>query len=91
MSSEKSTGKEKSEKPITIRGENKTILSIFVSENRLSVSVSRKTEGGFERVDRYVIPINWLLAELFRRNKGAFSDWCTVLEAIEEGEEEGGK
>jgi hypothetical protein len=42
-------------------------------------------------VDRYVIPINWLLAELFRRNKGAFSDWCTVLEAIEEGEEEGGK
>jgi hypothetical protein len=75
------------ERPITVRGENKTILSIFVSENRLTFSVSRRTENGFERIDRYVIPISWLLAEIFRRNKSAFSDWCEVLSSMEEGEE----
>jgi hypothetical protein len=75
------------ERPITVRGENKTILSIFVSETKLTFSVSRKTESGFERVDRFVIPISWLLAEIFRRNKSAFSDWCEVLGAIEESGE----
>ena len=75
------------ERPITVRGENKTILSIFVSENKLTFSVSRKADSGFERVDRYMIPISWLLAEIFRRNKGAFSDWCEVLGAIEESGE----
>jgi hypothetical protein len=88
MVSEK-TGKElgRAEKPLTVRGENKTILSIFVSENRLTFSVSRRTESGFERIDRFVIPVSWLLAELFRRNKGAFGDWCEFLSAVEEGAE----
>jgi hypothetical protein len=87
MVSEK-TGKElgRAEKPITIRGES-TFLSIFVSENRLTFSVSRRTENGFERIDRYVIPISWLLAELLRRSKGAFADWCEFFSKIEEGEE----
>jgi hypothetical protein len=79
--------KEKEVKPLTIKGENKTILSIFVSENKLTLSVSKRTENGFERIDRYVLPMNWLLAELFQRNKGAFSDWCEVLSAIEESSE----
>jgi DNA-binding NtrC family response regulator len=83
MSKEKEA---KVERPITIRGENRTILSIFVSESKLTLSVSKRAESGFERIDRYTIPMNWLLAELFRRNKGAFSDWCEVLSAIEESE-----
>jgi hypothetical protein len=74
------------EKPITIRGE-KTILSIFVSENKLTFNVSKRTESGFERVDRYTIPISWLMAELFRRNKNVFADWCEILNAVEENSE----
>jgi hypothetical protein len=79
--------REAKERPLTVRGENKTILSIFVSENKLTFSVSRRTEDGFERIDRYVIPVSWLLAELFRRNKDAFGDWCEFLSAVEEGAE----
>jgi hypothetical protein len=78
--------KEKGEKPITIRGE-KTILSIFVSENKLTFNVSKRTESGFERVDRYTIPLSWLMAELFRRNKNVFADWCEILNAVEENSE----
>jgi hypothetical protein len=78
--------KEKGEKPITIRGE-KTILSIFVSENKLTFNVSKRTESGFERIDRYTIPISWLMAELFRRNKNIFADWCEILNAVEENSE----
>jgi hypothetical protein len=77
---------ETKEKPITIRGE-KTILSIFVSENKLTFNVSKRTESGFERVDRYTIPISWLMAELFRRNKNVFADWCEILNAVEENSE----
>ena len=80
------TKETKGEKPIVIRGE-KTTLSIFVSENKLTFSVSKRTESGFERVDRYTIPISWLMAELFRRNKNVFADWCEILSSIEENSE----
>jgi hypothetical protein len=76
----------KTEKPITIRGE-KTILSIFVSENKITFNVSKRTENGFEKIDRYTIPTNWLMAELFRRNKNVFADWCEILNAVEDTNE----
>jgi hypothetical protein len=80
--------KARGERPLTVRGENKTILSIFVSENKLTFSVSRKTENGFERIDRFVIPVAWLMAELIRRNKDVLADWCEFLTAaVEEGTE----
>ncbi|MCI4408537.1 MAG: hypothetical protein JHC26_05555, partial [Thermofilum sp.] len=77
---------EKGEKPITIRGE-KTILSIFVSENKITFSVSKRTENGFEKIDRYTIPVSWLMSELFRKNTKIFADWCEILNAIEENSE----
>jgi hypothetical protein len=72
------------EKPITIRGENKTILSIFIGEGKITLTVSRRGESGFERIDRYVIPADYLLFKLFEKNRGSFSSICEIIEKIEE-------
>jgi hypothetical protein len=74
------------EKPITIRGENRTILSIFISEIKITLTVSRKTETGFERVDRYVIPVDYLLFKIFERSRGSFGSICEIVERLEETE-----
>jgi hypothetical protein len=73
------------EKPVTIRGE-KTILSIFIGENKLTLVVSRRTESGFERVDRYVIPIDYFLFKVFERSRSSFSSICEIVERLEETE-----
>jgi hypothetical protein len=72
------------EKPITIRGENKTILSIFIGEGKITLTVSRKGESGFDRIDRYVIPADYLLFKLFEKNRGVFGGICEIIEKIEE-------
>ncbi len=72
------------EKPITIRGENRTILSIFIGEGKVALTVSRKGEGGFERIDRYVIPTDYLLFKIFEKDRRAFSNICEIIEKIEE-------
>jgi hypothetical protein len=72
------------EKPITIRGENKTILSIFIGEGKITLTVSRKGEGGFDRIDRYVIPTDYLLFKLFEKSRGVFGGICEIIEKIEE-------
>jgi hypothetical protein len=71
------------EKPITIRGENKTILSIFISENKVTLTVSRKTESGFERVDRYTIPVDYVLYKIFEKSWKSFSGICEIVEKLE--------
>jgi hypothetical protein len=73
------------EKPITIRGE-KSILSIFIGENKITFTVSRKTEGGFERIDRFVIPLDYLLFKVFEKNRGIFGGICEIVERLEETE-----
>jgi hypothetical protein len=73
------------EKPVTIKGE-RTILSIFISESKVTLVVSRRTEAGFERVDRYVIPVDYLLFKIFERNKYSFKGICEIVEKIEESE-----
>jgi hypothetical protein len=72
------------EKPITIRGENKTILSIFIGEGKITLTVSRKGESGFDRIDRYVIPTDYLLFKLFEKNRRVFGGICEIIEKIEE-------
>jgi hypothetical protein len=74
------------ERPVTIRGENRTILSIFISENKVTLTVSRKTETGFERVDRYVIPTDYLLYKIFERSRNSFGGICEIVERLEETE-----
>jgi hypothetical protein len=71
------------EKPITIRGENKTILSIFVSENKVAFTVSRRTEAGFERIDRYTIPVDYILYKIFERSWRRFTSICEIVERLE--------
>jgi hypothetical protein len=72
-----------SDKPITIRGENKTILSLFISENKVTLTVSRKTESGFERVDRYTIPTDYILYKIFEKAWRNFSGICEIVEKLE--------
>jgi hypothetical protein len=78
--------KSEKEKPVTIRGENKTILSIFISSNKLTLTVSRKGETGFERIDRYVIPLDYLLFKIFEKNIDALSTVCELAEKVERKE-----
>jgi methyl coenzyme M reductase subunit D len=75
------------EKPITIKGE-RTILSIFIGENKITLTVSRRTETGFERVDRFIIPVDYLLFKIFEKNRSSFSGICEIIEKIEERFEE---
>jgi len=72
------------EKPIVIKGENKTALSIFIGEREVTLTVLRKTESEFERIDRYIIPVSYLLLKIFEKNRGMFSDLCEIVEKIEE-------
>jgi hypothetical protein len=58
------------EKPIAIKGENRTILSIFIGEREVTLTVLRKTESGFERIDRYTIPVSYLLSKIFEKSRG---------------------
>jgi hypothetical protein len=74
------------DKPITIKGE-KTLLSIFISENRLTFTVSRRTETGFERIDRYVIPLDYFLFKLFEKNPRNFDSICSLIERLEKTED----
>jgi hypothetical protein len=73
---------DKSDKPITIRGE-KTILSIFISESKITITVSRKAESGFERVDRYTIPTDYILYKIFEKSWKSFSGICEIVEKLE--------
>jgi methyl coenzyme M reductase subunit D len=73
------------EKPITIKGE-RTILSIFIGENKITLTVSRRTETGFERVDRFIIPVDYLLFKIFEKNRSSFSGICEIFERLEETE-----
>jgi hypothetical protein len=71
------------EKPITIKGEN-TILTIFIRENRITLNISRKTQTGFERIDRFVIPTDYLIYKLFEKRLDLFDTICELVDKLRE-------
>jgi methyl coenzyme M reductase subunit D len=70
------------EKPITIRGE-KTILSIFIGEGKITLSVSRKGQDGFEKIDRYIIPTDYLLFRISEKDRRVFGRICEIIDKID--------
>jgi|YelNatPaOPRAMG01_1025707.scaffolds.fasta_scaffold22065_3 hypothetical protein len=72
------------EKPITIKGES-TILTIFIRENRITLNISRRTQtGGFERIDRFVIPTDYLIYKLFEKRLDLFGMICELVDKLRE-------
>jgi hypothetical protein len=71
------------EKPITIKGES-TILTIFIRENRITLNISRRTQTGFERIDRFVIPTDYLIYKLFEKRLDLFSVICELVDKLRE-------
>jgi len=82
---------EKRKPDLVIRGNNKTILSIWISERGIRLSVSRRGEqGGFEKIDSYSIPLDYLLYKLVSSEelRPLMKRHCSFVEALVEEEEE---
>jgi len=84
-----------SKKPdLTIKGSN-TVLSIWISSKGLRLSISKRVEKGFERIDSYTIPLEVILTKaLFKQEMieslkqfCLFVDRIAIEEEIEEGKE----
>jgi len=92
MSESKSESKPKieSRKPdISIKGNNNSILSIWISRKGLKLSVSRRVGNTFEKVDTYNIPLEFILAKAMFKEEmhDSLKDFCINLERIVFGEE----
>jgi len=75
------------QKPIlTIRG-RETFLSIWLSGNNMKLSVSRRTENGFEKIDSYAIPLDYLLFKALEKSREVLKHYCEFVGALEEVEE----
>jgi len=81
---------EKRKPDLVIRGNNKTTLSIWISERTIRLSVSRKGEQGFEKIDSYSIPLDYLLYKLVSSEelRPLMKRHCSFVEALVEEEEE---
>jgi len=83
---------EKKKPNLTLRGENKTLLSIWVSGNDLKIRVSRRSEKGFEKIDTYVLPLETLINRVLLDSEAIdiTRRYCKFAEVIEseEGEEQ---
>lgn len=76
-----------SEKPsVVVRGKD-TVLSVWISENSVRFSVSRKNEGRFERVDSYSIPLDYLLFKIMEKNPSMIKRYCEFVESLGGSEE----
>lgn len=60
-------GKERG-KPDLITRHGDTVMSIWITENKIRLSVSRKKEGGFEKVGVFVIPVDYMVFKILMKN-----------------------
>jgi len=79
---------EKSEKKplLTIRGKE-TYLSVWVSGNSVKMSVSKRGDQGFVRVDSYMIPLDYMLFKIFESSKDVLKRYCEFVASVEEVED----
>mgnify|MGYP001770764470 FL=1 len=85
-------GEVKGAKPdVVLRGRNGTFLSIWLSGNKLKVSVTRRGEDGrFERVDDYVVNLDYILFVAIRKgsdSRAIVGNVCDMLESLAEESE----
>ena len=77
---------------VVLRGRNGTFLSMWLSGNKLKISVTRRGSSGFERVDDYVVNLDYILFVAIRKadSRGIVGNVCDMLESLaEEGEASG--
>lgn len=74
-------------KPISIRGNN-TWLNIWVGEQYTTIKVSRKGEKGFETIDTYRIPTEFLVYKLLESGASSVLRACEIAEKLVEVEGE---
>jgi len=81
---------EKRKPDFTMRGKE-SILSVWIGERSVKLSVSKRTEQGFQKIDSFSIPMDYLLFKIFSNVsvRAIFKNYCEFLEQLEEeGEEE---
>jgi len=77
---------EKRKPDIVLRGKE-SILSVWVGERNIRLSISKKSQQGFERIDSFSIPVDYLLFKIFSNVRAIFKNYCEFLEQLEEEEE----
>lgn len=76
------------EKPSLVLKGKETVLSVWISENSVRFSVSKKSEGKYEKVDSYTIPLDYLLFKIGERNSHMIRRYCEFIESLAGSEEE---
>ena len=85
---EKSQGRGSAKPQVTVRGRNGSYLSMWISEGKIKVSVSRRNaNGSFERVDDYTIDTDFLLYKVIEYARNALSRKCEFLNELAEDTE----
>ena len=75
---------------VVLRGRNGTYLSMWLSGNKLKISVTRRGQDGrFERVDDYVLNLDYILFVAIRKSdsRGIVGNVCDMLESLAEESE----
>jgi len=68
---------------INMRGGNNTFLSIWIGSN-VKIVISRKSGDGFERIDSYTIPLDYLILRIFDRSRDVLKRFCEFVDALED-------
>jgi len=76
---------EKVKPDITVKG-NQSVLTMWISEDKLRVSISKRSDQGFERLDSYSIPLDYLMFKVFEKNRRMIKRFSELVETIEEEE-----
>lgn len=67
---------------ITVKGKD-TYLSLWIG-SRVRISISRRTNNGFERIDSYTIPLDYLLFKSLERSRDVLKRYCEFVLDLEE-------
>jgi len=80
-----------SRKPDLVLKGKEIILSIWISGKNVKLSISKRIEQGFQKVDSFSIPLDVLIVRaMFNTDsKMTLRQYCELIESI--GEEEEGK
>lgn len=76
-------GERKSEKPdIIVRGRD-TYLSVWIS-SIVKISITRKSSDGYERVDSYAIPLDYLVFKILDKSRDVLKRYCEFVDALQD-------
>lgn len=74
---------EKKAKPdIVIKGKD-CYLSIWLGDN-VRITVTKKTQNGFERIDSFMMPLEYLLFKVLEKKRDVLKKFAVFVESVEE-------